>query len=226
MEITKVGSRGTLFSFDDLGGATNVYAIEGDRHIFIIDTYIGPEAMEQVNSQIKSSMVEKPLVVINTHYHWDHIWGNCIYKAHTIIAHKKCSELMAANGERDLEKRVKYTKGKVEIMLPNLTFTDAMFFENDGIRLFYSPGHTEDSISVYDEKDKVLIAGDNLERPIPYFMTKDLDTYLSTLEGYLKIDFDILIGGHTGIEGKQLVHDNAEYIRKFIEGTNTNIYMD
>lgn len=219
MNISKVGSRGVLFSFDDLGGVTNVYVIEGSRHIFIIDTYIGPEPMEQVNSYINSNMGKKPLIVVNTHYHWDHVWGNCIYKSYPIIAHEKCFELLVANGESDLQKREEYAKGKVEITLPNLTFTDTLVFKEDGVKLFYSPGHTEDSISIYDEKDKVLIVGDNLERPIPYLMSKNLDTYMEILEDYLRMDFTVLTGGHIGLEGKELVSGNAEYIRKFAEGT-------
>lgn len=218
MNIRQVGNRGVLFSFDEIGGITNVYVINGTKHIFIIDTFIGPAVMEQVNSYIENNMERKSLIVVNTHYHWDHVWGNCAYKLYPIVAHEKCLEFLAANGEEDLKKHEEYTKGKVEITLPNLTFTDKLIFEEDSVLLFHSPGHTEDSISIYDKKDKVLITGDNLERPIPYLMARSLDTYLKTLQGYLEMDFNVVTGGHIGLEGEQLIHDNSEYIRLFAEG--------
>ncbi len=218
MNISQVGNRGVLFSFDEIGGITNVYVINGTRHIFIIDTFIGPEAIGAVNSYIEKNLERKPLIVVNTHYHWDHVWGNCAYKEYPIVGHEKCLELLAANGEEDLKKFGEYAKGKVEITLPNLTFTGKLMFNEDRVVLFHSPGHTEDSISIYDEQDKVLIAGDNLERPIPYLMARSLDTYLKTLQGYLEMDFNVVTGGHTGLEGKQLIHDNGEYIRSFSEG--------
>ena len=218
MDIKQVGSRGVLFSFDEIGGATNVYVINGTKHIFIIDTFIGPEAMEPVNSYIENNIGEKPIIVVNTHYHWDHVWGNCTYVSYPIVAHEKCMEFLAANGEEDLKKHEEYAKGKVKITLPNLTFTEKLMYEEDRVMLFHSPGHTEDSISIYDEQDKVLIVGDNLERPIPYLMAKSLDTYLKTLQGYLKMDFHVVTGGHIGLEGEQLIRDNAEYIRSFADG--------
>lgn len=218
MDIKHVGNRGILFSFDDIGDITNVYVINGDRYIYIIDTFIGPKAMNPVNSYIESNMGEKPIIVVNTHYHWDHVWGNCAYKAYPIVANKKSLEFLAEKGEMDLKKHQEYAKGKVEITLPNLTFSKSLVFEEDNVRLFHSPGHTEDSITVYDAQDKVLVVGDNLERPIPYLMADNLDEYYKTLQSYLEMDFNDVIGGHIGVEGKQLIYDNAKYIKSFIEG--------
>jgi cyclase len=218
MDIKQVGSRGVLFSFNEIGGVTNVYVINGNEHIFIIDTFVGPASMEQVNSYIENNMGEKPIIVVNTHHHWDHVWGNCAYKVFPIVAHEKCLELLAVKGEEDFKKHEEYAMGKVEITLPNLTFTEKLMFMEDRVLLFHSPGHTVDSITVYDEQDKVLFVGDNLERPIPYLMAKSLDTYLETLQDYMEMDFHVIIGGHTGLEGKQIICDNAEYIRSFAKG--------
>lgn len=218
VEVKQVGSRGVLFSFDELGGVVNVYLINGHKHIYIIDTYIGPDAMEQVNSYIGKNFGEKPVVVVNTHHHWDHVWGNCAYISFPIVAHKRCLELLCEKGDEDFAKYGEHAKGKVEIILPSITFTTELEFEDDKVLLFHSPGHTEDCITIFDKLDKVLIVGDNLERPIPYLMAKSLETYMKTLNSYLEMDFNAVIGGHIGIEGKELIHKNAEYIRRFAEG--------
>lgn len=218
MEQKKVGGRGTLFTFYDLGIPTNVYVINGKNYIYIIDTYLGPDIMREINQYIEKLYGNKPIIVVNSHSHWDHVWGNCLYSSSLVIGHEKCKEYMEQDGLNKLEKYAEYQKGDIVITYPNLTFTDKICFEEDNILIFYTPGHTDDEISVLDMKDKVLFAGDNLERPIPYIMSKDLKQYINTLQDYLKLDVDIIIGGHTGCESKRLIMDNLEYVKKVLSG--------
>ncbi|HYE81961.1 MAG TPA: MBL fold metallo-hydrolase [Clostridia bacterium] len=218
MEIKRIGGRGTLFTFYDLGLATNVYAIHGKQNIYIIDTYLGPDIMKQVNKYIEEVFGNKPVIVINSHSHWDHVWGNSQYSSTFIIAHEKCREYMLQDGLEKLEKYAKHQKGEVVLTYPNLTFTDRIFFEEDNILVYHTPGHTDDSISVLDMQDKVLFAGDNLERPIPFLMSRDLNRYINTLQDYLDTDASIILGGHTGCEGKSLALHNLDYVKRVFAG--------
>ena len=214
MELKKVGSRGTLFTFHDLGIATNVYVIHGKQHNYIIDTYLGPDIMKPINQYIEESVGNKPIIVINSHSHWDHVWGNSLYSSTLIIAHEKCREYMQRDGQKKLEKHGQYQKGEVVLTYPNLTFTGRIFFEEDNVLVYHTPGHTDDAISVLDMQDKVLFAGDNLERPIPFIMSKNLSQYIKTLQDYLNIDAGIIIGGHTGCEDKTLILHNLDYVKR------------
>lgn len=218
MEIKTVGARGFLFTFYDLGIATNVYVINGEKHVYVVDTYLGPDIMQEINNFIAEKCGDKPLIAINSHSHWDHVWGNSVYSSSLIIGHELCKKHMQKEGAEKLEKLKEYQRGQVILTYPNLTFTDKLFFEEDGLLVYYTPGHTDDGISVLDLEDRVLFAGDNLERPIPYIMSGNIPQYISTLEEYLEVDADLIIGGHTGIEGKELIEDNLAYVRKVFEG--------
>jgi glyoxylase-like metal-dependent hydrolase (beta-lactamase superfamily II) len=218
MEIKSLGNRGTLFTFRDLGIATNVYVINGTQHVYIIDTYLGPDIMKPINQYISEQYGSKPIVVINTHNHWDHVWGNSLYSSSLIIAHEKCKEYMQQEGLKKLEEYGKYKKGDIVITYPNLTFNSRIYFEEDKVLIYHTPGHTDDCISVLDMEDKVLLAGDNLERPIPYLMSKDLSQYILTLEDYLNVDANIIIGGHTECEDKRLIIHNLDYVKKVLSG--------
>lgn len=218
MEQKKIGSRGTLFTFYDLGLATNVYVINGKHYVYILDTYLGPNIMKLVNQYIKESYGNKPIIVINSHSHWDHIWGNSLYSSSIIIAHEKCKEYMQKDGLKKLEKYGEYRKGDIIITYPNLTFNDRVCFEEDNVLIYHTPGHTDDSISVFDKQDKVLLAGDNLERPIPYLMSKNLSQYIQTLQDYLGLNADIIIGGHTKYENKSLISHNLDYVKRVLTG--------
>lgn len=218
MEIKNVGSRGKLFTFHDLGIATNVYVINAEKHVYIIDTYLGPDIMMPINQHIEKLYGGKPIIVVNTHSHWDHVWGNSLYTSSLIIAHEKCKEYMQEEGLIKLEKYGEYRSGDIVLTYPNLSFSSKIYFEEDKILIYHTPGHTEDCISVLDVEDKVLLVGDNLEWPIPYLMSKDLGQYILTLEDYLDVDANIIIGGHTPCEDKRLIIHNLDYVKKVLSG--------
>lgn len=218
-EAEKVGSRGTLFTFGDLGGlTTTAYLIEGPRHWFVVDTFLGPESMATVLEHIGRTDPGKPVVVFNTHYHWDHVWGNCAFHGATIAAHDLTRSKMAEVGQKELEAYGEYRRGKVSIVLPQLLFDSKLRFEEDGVELFHSPGHTEDSSSCYDRVDGVLLAGDNLELPLPYLNWGKLDRYLETLEDYLKLEAGRVIAGHHPRVTGEIINGNMEYLRDFASG--------
>ena len=214
MEIKKIASRGYLFTFYDLGIPTNVYVIDAKKYIYIIDTYIGPIIMQEIMKYIETQCGNKEIIVINSHNHWDHVWGNCFFSSNIIISHVLCKEYMIEDGPRKLEMYKAFRKGDVILTNPNLTFTDRISFDEDDILIYHTPGHTDDSISVIDLEDKVLYAGDNLERPIPYLMSKNLNQYIKSLENYINLDVEIIIGGHTVCEDKNLIRDNLDYVSK------------
>lgn len=219
MEINRVGKRGVLFTFYDLGGLeTNIYIIDGQKNIFIADTFLGPAAMEKVKEYIDSNFAPKPVVIFNTHFHWDHVWGNCAFKGRVIISHEICREMILKSGKDDLIKYGRHMMGDVEVVPPEITFSESLIFHDDRVKFFHSPGHTEDSSSMMDMDGNVLFVGDNIESPIPYLNCNDFDRYLQTLEGYLKMDGVKIIAGHCRKIDNCLIEENMEYIRKFRDG--------
>lgn len=230
MDIKRIATRGVLFTFYDLKQAfdsiSNVYVINGKKYIFICDTFIGPEAMAQVKAYIDANLPKKPIVIFNSHSDWDHIWGNCFFKGETIIAQELCRENIIKNGESELKKFNEFQSGRVEITLPNLTFSKRIRFNDEKIEFFFSPGHTEDSATCFDEVDRVLYTGDNLERPLPRFLWWDLKQYADTLDRYSHIKWRTQIPAHSDINDAFLIKDNLEYIQKFIANDTKQYEVD
>ena len=54
-------------------------------------------------------------------------------------------------------------------------------------------------------------------------MSKDLCQYINTIQDYLKVDANIIIGGHTACEGKNLITHNLAYVEKVLSGENIKI---
>lgn len=221
MQIETVGSRGIVFTLMDLSSEnfdcpTNVYVINGKDHFFICDTFLGPDSMKLVVNYLEEKFDEKPKILFNSHAHWDHHWGNCAFPNSLIISHEKTREIMQKKGEEELDKYQKFKKGEVELRFPTLLFQQTLSFPEEEIMFFYSPGHTIDSSSCFDFKDKILFAADNLEEPIPYLSEVDLYPYLSTYKTYQKLPVEKYIPGHGPICNDDcLFQQNFEYLKAF-----------
>lgn len=218
MQISKVSSRGYVFTFFELKNTefnctTNVYVINANKHIFICDTFLGPKYMKKIIKFIDRNLEPKPIVVFNSHCDWDHIWGNCYFKNNLIISHIKCRENIKKFGHLELKKYNKLHDDHVKVVLPNITFEKTLKFNEDMVEFFYSPGHTECSASCFDKKDNVLFVGDNVESPNPYVTSNNKKNYEETLKNYLKMNAKIIIPGHGFIEDNNLIIKNLNYIK-------------
>ena len=216
MKAQKVGSRGFLFTFED-PYKTNVYVINGDKHIFVCDTFLGPDPIKEVLKYLGENGVKgKPFVVFNSHYDYDHYWGNQCFKDSIILAQEQCIINMEMEGENDLKEFVSYKKGEIELTLPNTLFHKKISFVDDLVEFYHTPGHTNDSSSCYDYFDQILFVGDNIETPLPYLRIDNIDDYTSTLKEYLTRDARIIISGHDDLmDNSDLVKSNLEYLESF-----------
>ena len=205
MKIEKIKNRNIVFRFPVTDWDLNIHLIMGDQYNYLIDTGLGSLSIAPIKEYLKDN--KKPVIVINTHYHWDHVWGNHVFAGHTIIAHTRCRELIAENWEETINKHQQFIKGKARLCLPNLVFEDGLYFPDDKIRIFYTPGHTIDSISVLDEAEKVLDVGDNigdnLDEIVPNIDTQ-MQVYINTVLKYQQIDFDTCVSGHNVVLPKEI----------------------
>lgn len=221
MEVQQIGTRGYLFIFEfgDVGtDTTNVYLLKGEKHWFVIDTFLGPAAISQIKAYLGTDFAERSMIVVNTHAHFDHFWGNCAFQKATIVGHVLCKQGINRKQQVGyLRKNAGLQKGKVELVAPDVTFEKRMIFEADGVELFHSPGHTRDSISVIDRKDQVLLVGDNVGLPIPsIYPGVQVAEYIETLETYLSLGLPHIVSSHYNQIETDLIDANLKYLRKLL----------
>ncbi|MBU7014909.1 MAG: MBL fold metallo-hydrolase [Theionarchaea archaeon] len=218
MNVKRIGTRGIVFTFFELDQyPTNVFVIDGPSHFFVCDTFLGPEPMTEMKTYLTYHFHEKPFLIFNSHYHWDHVWGNCAFPDSVVLSHDSCREALIEKGESELEQYEEYAQGEVEIRLPTITFSERIVFPQESVEFFYSPGHTRDSASCRDHIDNTVFVGDNVEAPIPYLFYSGLKEYLDTLEVYSRFQAFTLVPGHGELCGYSLLHENQEYVKAFME---------
>lgn len=208
MKPIKITSRNIMFSepIAQWGFDLNMGLILGTKHNFLIDTGVGSGSVMPVLAYLAND--SKPIVVINTHSHWDHVWGNFVFKNSLIIAHTICRDVLEKCWDEKVIENAAFLDGEARKCLPNMTFKGSLHFPDDGVSIFHTPGHSADDISVYDAVDKVLYAGDNIgdtdEEIVPHIDT-DIETFQSLIETYRQCDFDICISGHNKPQARDVL---------------------
>lgn len=175
---------------------THVLVYQGHECTFVVDTFLGPGIMREMLATLPVSFKHQPFIVINTHFHYDHIWGNQAYSESLRIATPLCRKLIEQHFEEEKQANLTWWEEGNQMCLPNCLITAPLFFPEDKIEIFPSPGHTEDGCSVVFHREKILAVGDNLEQPIPYLENQQWDHYLHTLDRYESLHPAIIIPGH------------------------------
>ena len=170
----------------------NMYVIYDDtKECIIIDPgcYFHQEK-EELRSFIEENEL-KPVKLINTHCHLDHICGNK-YVAETWKLKLEANKLDEYNLQRSIEAGILYNM-PIEPSPPievDLKEGEEIRFGNSSLAILFTPGHSSGSISFYSEAHKFLIAGDVLFRmsigrtDLP---GGDFDTLIDTIKSKLMI---------------------------------------
>jgi len=175
---------------------THVLVYQGHECTFVVDTFLGPGKMREMLASLPGNYQNRPFIVVNTHYHFDHIWGNQAFSESLRVATPLCRKWIEQRFEEEKQTNLTWWEEGNQICLPNCLITAPLFFPEDQIEIFPSPGHTEDGCSVMFHQENILSVGDNLEQPIPYLENKQWDHYLRTLDRYDSLQPKIIIPGH------------------------------
>lgn len=206
--------------------AANAGIIVGRDGILVVDTLISAKQARKFLADIRKVSSKPIRFVVDTHYHFDHAFGNGeLAKAGgIIISHAADRENLAKKGEVTL----KGAKGfglsdeemrGTEITLPVLTFTDRMtvYLGDEKVELIRTaPSHTEGSLMVYLPDRKILFTGDILFTDFhPYLGEGDLEGWIRTLDYMLALDVNTIIPGHGPISGKKDLAEMKQYLVSF-----------
>lgn len=178
----------------------NIGVVLGDEGVLVIDTRTTPVHARDVIDHIAELTPRNVSVVIDTHGHSDHAFGNSVFRPAPIWGHVRCATMLRETGERQRARLIETIPEladelrKVVIDPPDQTFTDTATVEIDpggrSVELRYlGRGHTDNDIVVRVPDAHVTFAGDLLENgATPYFgdsFPMDWPTTALRLEGLI-----------------------------------------
>ncbi len=196
----RVSEKIFLFTSDRYA-LVNSVAVITERGIVIIDALPFPDEAKQIARflQLRTRMNFYQLIL--THHHMDHVYGLSAFPEHlNVFGHSLCREKLLQIGEASLEEaRLDDPVFKeVRIRPPTITFDTGELIlgaGNQTFRLFPLPGHTPDSIGVFLEEERLLIAGDAV-MAIPIIADGDWAQAINTLNVIKDLAPVTLVQGH------------------------------
>lgn len=170
------------------------YLIIGSDSALLFDTGNGLDNIKTIVEQL----TDKPIRVLNSHSHFDHIGGNYLFKQ--ILS--PATKFSIANSKGNASKQIKMEASAAAICkgLPEgvtkqnhaikpyiITSTvkdgDIIDLGNRKLEILLIPGHTDDSIALFEKESGLLWTGDSFyEGPIwLFFPETDLEAYKKSL---------------------------------------------
>ena len=151
-----------IFVFNEIQENTIILSDE-TKECIIIDAGCNNEAEQLRLSSYIAENGLKPVMLLNTHGHFDHVMGN------TYVSRKYgLLPLMHRGDLNKIEKASSYVAAfGLQMELPPvpkefLEDGQALKFGNTEFKVIHTPGHSEGGACFYFEKENLLIAGDTL----------------------------------------------------------------
>jgi glyoxylase-like metal-dependent hydrolase (beta-lactamase superfamily II) len=153
--------------------------VGGASGLVLIDTRASHRLADELRDELQA-LPGAVVAVVNTHGHWDHVFGNARFRSAPIWGHVRCATMITEHGEaqraRLLERYSPETAEQfreVELVPPSDLIEDSETLElgDRQVELRYlGRGHTDNDIVVRVPDASVLFAGDLLENaPAPGF---------------------------------------------------------
>lgn len=209
--------------------SANIWHLRGRDADLLVDTGMGicPLAPEI------DTPPGKPLLVVATHIHLDHVgslheFAERSGPAGSAAEFSRMGDAATyAHMFRDLENAVSqlpfpgWTSQAYAIHTAPLTRTldegDTVDLGDRRFSVLHLPGHSPDSIALFDEQDGLFFSGDAIydDTLIDDLPDSDRTAYRSTMERLLDLPVHLGCGGHgPSFDGKRMREIAADYLRR------------
>jgi glyoxylase-like metal-dependent hydrolase (beta-lactamase superfamily II) len=203
----------------------NVGLVVGDGTCLVIDTRKSRREADELISAIRQ-ITPQPWVVVNTHAHFDHYFGNSAFLPAPIWAHERCAEVIRHYGEVHRELVVAEARrrqlddlvaelSEVDIRAPTELFTTSATLDVGGraVELRHlGPGHTDNDIVATVPDANVLFTGDLVEEGAPpaFDDSFPLD-WPSTMDALLALTSSpVVVPGHGDVVDRSFVEGQRD----------------
>lgn len=193
------------------------FLVVGKEKAAVIDTMNGKEDVQALVRKI----TDLPLVVINTHGHNDHIYGNAYFEQ--VYIHPDDLPLAYESYSYPMYKYIEMRYGLEEVNF--LEMKEGDIFELGGVSLevYKIPGHTAGGVCILDREDRVLFTGDSINRHCWMQLDSGLpmEVFYQNLLSLQDIrdKYDYILHGHTqDFDDASLYEEMLAAVKEVSEG--------
>ncbi|MGA2513880.1 MAG: MBL fold metallo-hydrolase [Candidatus Limnocylindrales bacterium] len=194
----------------------NVGLVVGGEATLVVDTRASERQGRELADEIRP-IARGPLIVANTHHHFDHAFGNFAFLPADMWGHERCAARLRDDGRATRLALVEAMPDSAEEYLetritpPTRTFRASVWLELGGRNVeltHFGRGHTDNDIVAVVPDAHVLFAGDLVEEGAP-----------PSFEDSYPLDWPGTLGRMLDVTGGTVVPGHGEAVtREFVEG--------
>jgi cyclase len=182
----------------------------------LIDTAATQTRAEHLRDEV-ARIGGAPRILVNTHHHGDHVFGNQFFDAATVVAHTRQRQEMieAGLGLTQLFPHVDW--GDLRLVPPALTFDDAITLHAGDLRVevfHVGPAHTTNDVVAWIPDRRVLFCGDvALAGATPFCLMGSISGSLRALDRLRALGATTIVPGHGPVSGPEVFDVTERYLR-------------
>jgi glyoxylase-like metal-dependent hydrolase (beta-lactamase superfamily II) len=212
-----------------VGDEVNTFVVRTERFVVLIDTMSTPQLCQAVLDRMAADLVDRPLMVVNTHADWDHVWGNAAVAGRApIIAHEAAGHrLRGPEAAATLTDKAAAEDRFADVRLvePTITFQDSLVLRGGDLtlELLHTPGHTPDHVAVWIPELTLCLIGDAAEDPLPEVtnpVPADLRQLRESLRRMRNLEPATVLPSHGDTTDPGLLTRNLDYFAALTERVN------
>ncbi len=221
MTWKEIGDRVFTRHYDFLDQQIGV--VLGGRDVLVIDTRASPTHARVIVEELRELTRDPVSIVVDTHWHWDHSFGNSVFRPASIWGHVRAADRLRRDGTDAIrevaEERPDIAEAMADVVIdpPEHTFEDwaTIHVGDRPIALSYhGRGHTDGDIVIHVPDAKVLFAGDLIENGAPpsFGDSYPID-WPATVEQLLPLATGVVVPGHGAVSDRAFLEDQLVAFR-------------
>ncbi|MFQ5880403.1 MAG: MBL fold metallo-hydrolase [Dehalococcoidia bacterium] len=223
-ELVEVGPKAYAYTqHPGTAGISNAGLVVGEEWALVVDAMLVPSMTRPFLEQVRRVTSLPIHLLVNTHHHGDHVFGNQFVGAQHVIGHPYCREEMLRSGPASLENnkrtRPQYADDwrQIEITAPDVTFEEKMVLHvgDTTVELLYlgGPAHTYGDVVVYLPQHQLLFAGDLAFYYItPTAHDGHVSGWIRVIDRIQEMAIETIVPGHGPVGDRRELAQVREYL--------------
>jgi cyclase len=202
--------------------------VVGDDGVLIVDSGYSTQCGRELLTDVRRLTPKPVQIVVISHHHFDHAWGNEAFAGATLVGHANAERLMREDAEAYKQRMLGFVedparwygldpgtlRGQLEetrITPPRVTFTDrsvAKFVGPTVEILHFGAGHTPGDALVYLPTHGILFGGDLVcNHVLPNALDGDPLNWPNVLAAASHLDVQTVVPGHGPVGTSSLLNE-------------------
>jgi glyoxylase-like metal-dependent hydrolase (beta-lactamase superfamily II) len=209
----------------------NVGLVVGDGACVVVDTRASETEGRELAEAIRQ-VTPDPWVVVNTHMHYDHTFGNAVFRPAAIWGHRRCAEILATSGAAMRERVARHCRlqglpeAADEVAASRIDPPDELVDDIATMTVGGRPvhvrhlgrGHTDNDVVVLVPDADLVLAGDLVEEGAPPQFADGFPLdWPGTLDALLPLITGPVVPGHGAVVDRRYVQMQRDQLARVAE---------